>query len=462
MQMRKLWIGGVGLAMAMAFTVAVVEACSDSQTHEFGTADDAGDEDFTVDANFTDGNGGPCGLKCRQTTCEGGKTTSISGVVLDPAGQLPIYNAIVYVPQEALKPFPSGATCDKCGTLASGLPLVTTLTDAKGHFVLENMPTGADVPVVVQVGKWRRQLTVPNVAACTDTPITDTNLTRLPRKASEGDMPQIALVTGCDAMECFLRNIGIDDSEFTAPSGPGHVHMYQGQAAFDHGGSIPEGGAPDAAVLWDDSAQLSKYDLAIFACECAVHAESKPPEALAAVRSYVNGGGRLFAAHYHGYWIRDGGADLNSVGTWRNTESDNTVFGTELDVEQTFPKGQALAEWLVNVGASSKKGVLGAGGVAWDLTAANPTEATAWITTDPKPGQRAPTYLTFNTPVGQQDQCGRVVFTDLHVSANTDGKVFPSGCTDPSLTEREKALEFLFFDLSSCIQKDSDPPVPPR
>ena len=34
---------------------------------------------------------------------------------------------------------------------------MTALTDAKGEFSLENVPIGKDVPVVIQIGKWRRE-----------------------------------------------------------------------------------------------------------------------------------------------------------------------------------------------------------------------------------------------------------------------------------------------------------------
>jgi hypothetical protein len=90
----------------------------------------------------------------------------------------------------------------------SGKPIATALTDANGRFVLENVPVVANLPVVIQVGKWRREIKVPTVTACVDNPITDVNLTRLPRTKAEGHIPKIALTTGgSDALSaCCARS----------------------------------------------------------------------------------------------------------------------------------------------------------------------------------------------------------------------------------------------------------------
>ena len=82
--------------------------------------------------------------------------------------------------------------------------------------------------------------------------------------------------------------------------------------------------------------------------------------------------------------------------------------------------------------------------------------------------------MTFNTPVEApaDAQCGRAVFTAIHLNAapaaagdKTDisdpAMPFPDGCRGKTLSAQEKALEFLFFDLSACVQPDTQKPVPP-
>ena len=148
----------------------------------------------------------------------------------------------------------------------SGNPIATALTDVNGRFSLSNVPAGANIPLVIQVGKWRRQITVPNVTACTDTPITNADLTRLPRTQAEGNIPRIAVTTGkSDALECLLRRIGIADSEFTTDGGAGRVHLYAGGGGTN---SFMAGGAfAPATALWSNATKLRGYDAMVLSCE---------------------------------------------------------------------------------------------------------------------------------------------------------------------------------------------------
>jgi hypothetical protein len=60
-----------------------------------------------------------------------------------------------------------------------------------------------------------------------------------------------------------------------------------------------------------------------------------------------------------------------------------------------------------------------------------------------------PLQYAFNTPLAAApaDKCGRVLFSDFHVSS---GGTFPQ-CTTGPLTPQEKVFEYLIFDLTSCV-----------
>ena len=48
---------------------------------------------------------------------------------------------------------------------------------------------------------------------------------------------------------------------------------------------------------------------------------------------------------------------------------------------------------------------------------------------------------------------------DFHVNDIMNLSVqFPMECNDKPMTAQEKALEFLLFDLASCVQPDEKPP----
>jgi hypothetical protein len=107
-----------------------------------------------------------------------------------------------------------------------------------------------------------------------------------------------------------------------------------------------------------------------------------------------------------------------------------------------------------------------------NLQAVNPQIARAWITLENPFYAAAPKsvqYMSFSTPIGvpEEQACGRAVYTNLHVSAiDNVGKgappPFPSACPERDLSAQEKAVAFMLFDLSACIQNDDVPPEPPR
>src|SRR5580704_8852275 len=127
--------------------------------------------------------------------CPGGGSTTISGKIYDPAAKDVLYGAVAYVPSKPVTALQLGASCDTCNSLYTGSPIAAAQTDATGSFTIENAPSGTNIPLVIQLGKWRKQLKISTVKACTDNAQPDKSLT-LPANHMEGDIPNIAISTG--------------------------------------------------------------------------------------------------------------------------------------------------------------------------------------------------------------------------------------------------------------------------
>lgn len=405
------------------------------------------------------------------SACPDGKKTTVRGKVYDPAGKTPLYNVVVAVPSGPVAPLSQGLSCDRCGEKVSGAPYATALSGPDGSFQLDDVPAGDDVPLVVQIGRWRRQTKIPHVEKCQDNVLADKQLTRLPASQAEGDIPKMAIVTGAkDALECTLLRLGIAKSELTLPSGKGRIHVYRSvastggarldgvdAAAMPTGKDLygtPEGGRP----------RLSDYDTVLFDCEDGEAPDTKDDVDRQNVVDYANAGGRVFTSHKSGNaWIEHGAKPFPSTASWGIA-----CCGETATVDTSFPKGKAFAEWLFDVHASVKKGEIA---IVEPLRSINGVAkgGQAWLS---MPDNGNVVEYGFNTPVGKpaSEQCGRVVFSNFHVIKSTEDygagtaadRAFPSGCNDNDLSGNELALAFLFFDLGSCIQDDAKMPGAPR
>jgi hypothetical protein len=464
--MRK----GVLFLAPVALTAAIIGIACSAQVRRSGfEAEKQGGDDggFEGSQGFVPGQV-PCeGLECKIVTdCAGGGKTTLTGKVYDPAGSNPLYNVMVYIPggtkPEELPPMkdslqePDGISCETCASVVVN-PLRSALTDGKGEFVLEDVPVDKDVPIVVQVGKWRRLTHVDITKKCEPNKAPDRDI-RLPKSSDEGNLPQIAVTQGAlDALECLLRGIGIDDKEFVQGDDPaGHVHVYTGYT------SPKTGMGPAAQDFWNDSAQLKKYDLVLLSCEGSEHKEMKGGDvsgARASMYEYLNAGGKVFATHYHYVWFKESPEpEFKNIANWEN----GTFGGGPYDINQTFPKGEKFAEWLKAVGASPTQGKIALANETTSLSKVN-DPAVAWITKTNGDAK----YFSFNTPLtaAPENQCGRAVFSDLHM-VPSDQAAPPSigSCAigPGGLNGQQKALEFLFYDLSACVTDDKIPPQPPK
>ena len=381
------------------------------------------------------------GLCLQQPVCPNGGTTTLTGTVYAPNGNDPLPDILVYVPNAPVAAFTPGVSCPVVGTPPSGSPLVGTTTNFDGTFTIPNMPVGTNIPLVIQTGRWRRQVVIPSVQACTSNSFS----TRFPQNRGEGDIPKIAVATGsADAVECVLRKVGIADSEFTDPTGSGRINFY---SSTGKAGAEIDAATPTADALMGTQAALNQYDVLMLPCEGGEYI--KPAQELANVVNFANSGGRIYSSHYSYVWMFQN-PPFNTVANWAPNERTALPDGIAT-VDQTFSEGKTLAEWLQLVGASTTAGQIPIQTLRQDMNGVvKPTQS--YLTLNNATYGNPVMQFVFDTPVGQTGgQCGRVLFNEYHVEASSStGAAFPSECAaGTAMTAQEKLLEFSLFELTS-------------
>lgn len=387
------------------------------------------------------------GLCLQQVTCPNpAVTTTVSGRVYAPNGVDPLPGVLVYVPNASVPAFSAGASCRNGGTPPTS-PLVQAMTATDGSFSVGNMPVGTNIPLVIQSGKWRRQIVIPSVAACTNTAIA-ASTTRFPRNKTEGDIPKIAIVTGDgDAVECLFRKLGIDDAEVTASSGAGRIHLFAGAG---NAGATATGSASET-TLEASSAALGAYDMVMFACQGNAF-----PQTSAAQQNlvgYANAGGRVMATHLEYTWLYNV-APFSGTASWnvQHTPSPADQIGY---INQSTDDGLQLAQWLQSVGATTTQGQIPLQLIRHDFDGVIPPSQ-SWLGVNDANFGNISVQYSFGTPVGTTppNQCGRVEYMDYHVEnfGSTTSLVFPAECPAGAMTPQEKMLEYLVFDLTKNVE----------
>ncbi len=464
--------------------------CDPNQCYSY--QDGPGDVDASgvsvTDAGLTltqgeGGGSGPCkGLNCNVVNCGNNVTTTIKGFVYDPANANPLYNVYVYVPVDPtgkLPTLPTGASQNQCSNQTTINAVAVTQTAVDGSFTLTNVPTGVNIPLVMQSGQWRREIMLKSsaVTQCTTNTISTSSCVsavpsascalRLPRNHNDGydwnngqydwaDVPQIAIVTGnADPFECLLLKMGIDPLEFGSTTSNSSRRMHFFESPDDPGTVLASayGNRVKGNALWNTASILPNYAAILLPCEGAAvdkmkysgggvpYSSQQPPTGVNPYQNlitYTNNGGRVFSTHYSYVWLEYPslfnyvtGDNWGAVATWdhkyANGSMNVSTYATQdplpATIEQSFTKGAAFAQWLVDVGASSTLGTLNLHEARHDVVTLGTTTQDWSVANDTGSGVTPQSFnpnFTYNTPYPAlpANQYGRVVFSDFHVSSN--------------------------------------------
>lgn len=407
----------------------------------------------------------PTCISCtfEQTVCgtDPKESTRLVGTVTAPNGIDPIAGARVFIPNDI------------------GDPIVITKTEVDGSFSLFGVPFGEQVPLFIEKGGFLRTLALKNVESCTSRTLT-ADEARLPKNQKEGRLPKLAVGQGdYDQIECVLRTMGVDDSEFTSPTEKGAIHLYNNRGDAE---------TAELYALFADAGNMAAYDLIFVNCTAWTFPDvTKYPSFPENIRKYVDGGGRLYATD----WAYDaieqvpafspyidfyGGTSGIEPEQQRSADYDGAAVSNNLSALTASVSSEPLASWLEETqSVSDGQNVLIQDFLPdWALMEATAADqatypSTTWVhgtasVTGNQEAKDRPLTVTF-----ERGECGRVLYSSYHTRHGVDGHnagPFPSYCRSSTsdILPQERILEYLILELSACERELKEPlfPQPPK
>lgn len=404
------------------------------------------------------------GLACQVQRCSDGKDTRLRGTVYVPNGADPLASAVVYVPQSGqLTPLPSAPSCELCRDPIAGRAVTFAYSGSDGKFELRGVPSGDQVPLVVQKGRFRRMVSV-RVPACQTTELAPDD-TRLPRSRAEGDLPKLAVAAGDhDAIECVLRQIGIDLGEFQTPDQRGAVHLYDNQKP----GAATLPGQLLLSSLLTDRNRLFSYQMLFLNCSGIAYSQGLlgSPQVRSNLIDFLRQGGRLYATD----WSYDFIGQLPELAPFVCFQDDKDCSVTTPHGFHTAVASGGLGDPITGAVTSQASGLadflrrlavpidpnrvpiteLLPGWVQIAQTAQDPQRFPSKIYLQGmSTGKLRPLTVAFEYP--PQAGCGRVLFSSYHTRERAAQKTFPSYCPLGAMLPQEHILEYLLFELADCL-----------
>ncbi len=403
--------------------------------------------DSALDAIDTGGDGSGNRLDAVDHTLCPGTGTELTGTVLSPNGQDPIFGAVVYVTPSEPAAISAGVGCDTCSIPSDAIGFTTTGAD--GQFSIAHAyDQGGPVNLVIQKGRFRRIVRL-NTSGCAPVALTSAQTTLPGASGTDVSFPRILVANMVfDDIGAVLTRIGI--TEFDRMDGCRSATSSTAIAACPLG------------QLLADPVRLAQYNMVLLPCGSlgGFHQwENLPAGITTALQAFLQAGGRLYASDLSygviqrpfptaftfagGTTLSQGGNDPADVGVGGSRAAPRSFEGIIDNPDLlTWMRGRGallpndhvfLTEFINPWGAVD---TAGPNATTWVHAVVPLRAASGAILPDADHPLTVEAQYRGTGGMG----CGRVVFTSYHTTSTTTGP----------LTPQERVLEWLLFELGGC------------